>query len=363
MTPSSPPGCPFLAGPKIEDPQYFVGRTEALDFITSRATGPQPTSINVVGKRRIGKSSLLYHFCLTYEQRVQRKGKDPRKFVAIYLSLQDNQCKQEAGFYKAIARKLLDRPFVQGNSDLKRPLKRRSLSRQTFTDVMDEWKDRGVLPILCLDKIEKLFEKADEFNNDFYDNLRSLMDRNALMLVVTSAKRLDTYSQIHKLTSDFFNLGHLLPLVGLTEMEAQELVRLPDPNAPALSEKKQKLALQWGSREPYKLQLAGRYLWDAQQKGRSDRWAKQQFDRQVQRTSISGFNLRRWLSLPGCLSSLSLKNARFYYQNIHINLLKIDSMIICAFLIIIIFLCLKWGLVTKEQVQDLLKKVFEKISG
>lgn len=297
MTPNSPPGCPFLAGPKIEDPQYFVGRTEALDSITSRAIGPQPTSINVVGKRRIGKSSLLYHFCQTYEQRVQRYGREPSEFVAIYLSLQDNQCRQEASFYQAVARKLLDRPSVQGNSDLKIPLNGGSLSRQTFADAMDEWKDRGVLPILCLDKIEELFERANEFNNDFYDSLRSLMDRNALMLVVTSAERLDNYSRKHRLTSDFFNLGHVLPLKELTEMEAIDLVRLPNPNAPALSPEKQKLALEWGGRHPYLLQLAGSFLWEAQRQDRDISWAKQQFDREAQRTFRSRFNLGRWWRL------------------------------------------------------------------
>lgn len=289
MTPNSPPGCPFLAGPKIENPQYFVGRTEALDSITSRAIGSQPTSINVVGKRRIGKSSLLYHFCQTYEQRVQRYGREPSEFVAIYLSLQDNQCRQEASFYHAVAQKLLDRPSVQGNPDLTAPLKGGSLDRLSFAEAMDEWKVQKVLPILCLDKIEELFERANEFNNDFYDSLRSLMDRNALMLVVTSAERLDNYSRKHRLTSDFFNLGHVLPLKELTEMEAIDLVRLPNPNAPALSPEKQKLALEWGGRHPYLLQLAGSFLWEARRQDRDVSWAKQQFDREAQRGLV-----RRW---------------------------------------------------------------------
>lgn len=298
MTSNSPPGCPFLAGPKIEDPQYFVGRTEALDFITSRAASPQPTSINVVGKGRIGKSSLLYHFCRTYEERVQRYGRDPREFVAIYLSLQDNQCRQEASFYQAVARELLQRPSVQGNSDLRIPLNGGALSRQTFADAMDEWKDRGVLPILCLDKIEELFDRPNEFNNDFYDSLRSLMDRNALMLVITSAQRLDVYSRKHRLTSDFFNLGHCLSLKELTEMEARDLVRLPQTTVPgtsaALSPEKQQLALEWGGRHPYFLQLAGSFLWEARRQDREVKWAKQQFDREVQRAPISRFNPPRW---------------------------------------------------------------------
>ena len=61
---------PFMAGPKITDPRLFVGRNEELHTIASRLTGEQPVSVNIVGRRRIGKSSLLYHFFQTYEQRV-----------------------------------------------------------------------------------------------------------------------------------------------------------------------------------------------------------------------------------------------------------------------------------------------------
>ena len=294
MNPNPPPGCPFIAGPALQNSQSFVGRQEALDSITSRSAAAQPTSINVFGKRKIGKSSLLYRFCETYEQRVQRYGRNPSEFVAIYLSLQDAQCNKEANFYQAVADKLIDRPSVRGNPNLTAPLSGSSLDRQSFARAMDEWKARGVLPILCLDKIEELLDRTGEFNDGFYDSLRSLMDRNALMLVITSEQRLDVYSRKRKLTSDFFNLGHLLHLVELTELEAGDLVRLPDPNDPALSPEKQDLALEWGGRDPYLLQLAGFWLWEARRQDRLVDWAKQKFDEQAQRFLKNRLRPSRW---------------------------------------------------------------------
>ena len=237
---------------------------------------------------------MLHRFCETYEERVQRYGRNTSEFVAIYLSLQDTQCNKEANFYQAVAEKLLQRPSVQGNPDLTAPLNGRSLDRPTFARAMDEWKARGILPILCLDKIEELLDRADEFDNRFYDSLRSLMDRNALMLVITSEEKLDVYSRKRGLTSDFFNLGHLLHLVELTEMAARDLVRLPDPNAPALSPEKQDLALEWGGRHPYLLQLAGLWLWEARQQDRPESWAKQKFDEQAQRFLKNRLHRRRW---------------------------------------------------------------------
>jgi hypothetical protein len=58
-------------------------------------SGVQPTSVNVVGDKRIGKSSLLYHFSQTWEQRVL----EPSRYVVIYLSLQDADCHIEEEFY------------------------------------------------------------------------------------------------------------------------------------------------------------------------------------------------------------------------------------------------------------------------
>lgn len=71
MPVSSLPACPFIAGSMITNPRLFVGRKDELHSITTLMTGAQPTSINLIGQRRIGKSSLLYHFFQTWEQRVQ----------------------------------------------------------------------------------------------------------------------------------------------------------------------------------------------------------------------------------------------------------------------------------------------------
>jgi uncharacterized protein len=96
--------CPFVAGSMITDPRYFVGCKEALDFLSSKMTAAQLTSINVVGKLKMGKSSLLYHFCQTYEQRVQRYGRQPKDYAVIYhLSMQKNRYRDEERFYTAIS--------------------------------------------------------------------------------------------------------------------------------------------------------------------------------------------------------------------------------------------------------------------
>ena len=328
--------CPFYAGSMITERRYFVGRREELNFITSRMTAAQPTSINFVSKDHIGKSSLLYHFCQTYEERVRRAGKNPQNYVVVYLSLQQADCREEASFYQAVAKGLLQRPVVQANPALVTPLNGGSLDRQGFSDAIKAWQRAKVLPVLCLYKFEELLENKQEFDNYFYDNLRSLINDNGLMLIISSRQTLERYSQQHQLTSDFFNVFNVRVLAGLTDGEAMDLVRLPDNNNPALSEERRKLALQWGERNPYLLQLAGRCLWDAQEQNRPDSWAKEQFDlaRRDVPQSFSWRKLLYWLFWP----SMKLGQlARFTSSNVNDFKDRVTgSLIIIAVILVIV---------------------------
>lgn len=278
---SSLPSSPFVAGSKITDPQFFVGRKEELQTITSRMTGVQPVSINVVGRRRIGKSSLLYHFFQTYEQRVP----EPTRYVVIYLSLQDARCQSEDGLYQAISRQLWHHLTVQRNPALIEPLRVKPFNRLAFCAAMGQYKRLGVLPVLCLDEFGPLFRHPKEFDDGFFDNLRSLMESRVLMLVVASHRKLDFYQRRHGLTSAFFKLWQVLTLSELTEVEAEQLVGLPAstiPEAtPALSPQEQHLVRQWGGRHPYLLQLAGSLLYQARQLGQDVTWAKAEFDKEA----------------------------------------------------------------------------------
>jgi hypothetical protein len=89
-------------------------------------------------------------------------------------------------------------------------LKAQALHRQAFSDAIKQWKQQEVLPVLCLDDFESLLKRTEEFDNGFYNNLRSLMNDKALKLVVASRKELSVYGSEYRFVSQFFNLGHVL---------------------------------------------------------------------------------------------------------------------------------------------------------
>ncbi len=298
---------PFVAGGMLENPQLFVGRKDELRTIVSRMSGVQPTSVNVVGERRIGKSSLLYYFFQTWEQLVP----NPSHYVVIYLSLQSVSCQREEDFYLAVAQELLSRPVVQTKPILTNALEVRPLNRMAFSAAMAQFENQGLLPVLCLDDFKTLFEYPQEFNNGFYNNLRSLMDSNKLMLVIASRKELDFYSRRHQLTSSFFNLGHVLKLGEFTTEEVKDLVRLPASTVTntqaALSIDEQRLTQQLGGHHPFWLQLAGFLVCEARQLGKNKNWVKKRFAQQSRRSPHSWMGLHSlWFGLRWLVCDLPL---------------------------------------------------------
>jgi hypothetical protein len=275
------PTCPFVAGPKIEDPRLFIGREEELNAIVWRMRGVQPTSVNVVGERRIGKSSLLYHFRQTWADRVR----DERKFAVVYLSLQEAHFQTCEGFFHTVLEKLncavADGCGLESEADIQGE----KVDGSVFVDALTSWKAQRILPVVCLDEFEMFLKYPQEFTDGFFDHLRSQMDQNALMFVVSSLKPLDVYRREHKLTSSFFNLGHCLRLTEMTGDDADALVRLPASTMPglepALSQELRQMAKQWGGRQPMLLQLAAMYLCQAGMDGKDTAWADERFREQA----------------------------------------------------------------------------------
>ncbi|HIK13027.1 MAG TPA: AAA-like domain-containing protein [Oscillatoriaceae cyanobacterium M33_DOE_052] len=306
MSAPSPNSCPFIAGPTIDDPKYFIGRDAQLNDMKDRMTAPQPTSISLVGEHRIGKSSLLYRFFQYWNPdrfpprgsgggvvrrfaQLLKLGKKRPPYAVIYLDLQDATCQTQAGFYRAIATAAKDHPIVEQygqHHHWQRLWQNTTLDGMTFAKAVKACKEGGVLLVLCLDKFDALFQHPEEFDNGFYDSLHSLINHSHLMLIVATLKNLEVYRQEQTLTSSFFNVGHVLKLEEFTPAEAAELVKLPKGSAalsveepkPALIVEDQEKALQWGGRHPYRLQLAGYCLWQARQQDKDIPWAKAKFD-------------------------------------------------------------------------------------
>ena len=201
-------------------------------------TGPQPTSVNIVGQHKIGKSSLLWHF---YKLRNHpRNNFSP--YAVIYLSFQDGECQEENSFYQKVAQLLSEVPIIQTKPSLVTAFQAPDWTRSTFAKAIRLCEAQKILPVLCIDKFEALFQESyrEKFDGGFYDSLHSLINNSAMMLILASLETFDVCRNKYKLTSSFFNVGSEWSLEKFSEVEAKELVKLPQGNIvrarPALKE-------------------------------------------------------------------------------------------------------------------------------
>ncbi|MDM8568327.1 hypothetical protein QUF50_02190 [Thiotrichales bacterium HSG1] len=105
---------PFVAASKIEIDGPFIGREVDFKYVVSQMEAAQPTSINIVGDKKLGKSCLLYRFSQVWENLVGK----PDKYVVIYLSCDNVLESRENSFYQHIAETLCASNHVPKDSEL-----------------------------------------------------------------------------------------------------------------------------------------------------------------------------------------------------------------------------------------------------
>ena len=208
---------PFTIGSMIQNPAEFVGRTAELQFLLTRLRSLQ--SCSVVGERRIGKSSLLYHLHQTGAARLSVElGEAGFRFV--YVELADAAAQTVVDFLRTV----LD--AVQCPTDAIKDDNKPSRNLTAFDQAIRARTEAGERLVLCLDEFEALFENPAEFNNAFFNHLRTMVNHRRLALVTASRKTLETYSLEKRLTSPFFNVLSITALGDFTEAEALQFLAL-----------------------------------------------------------------------------------------------------------------------------------------
>src|SRR5512145_2358886 len=148
---------PFFFAGKITNPEQFVGRDAELrkifGYLDASHTG-QVQHTSVVGERRIGKSSLLYHISQVHEKYLA--GNDAA-YRFVYLDLDRPQCHTRQGLLRHILKEL----------DLPAPAEP---SLERFYELLEqEHEKKGIWPVLLMDEFEHLPARAAEFTDTFFE--------------------------------------------------------------------------------------------------------------------------------------------------------------------------------------------------
>jgi len=290
---------PFFYGGWITDPARFVGRKAELGRIFAAletAHTGQLQSVSIVGPRRIGKSSLLYHLTQVYVQHLSQPG----AYRFAYVDLEDARCSTLAGMLGFVLDQLCVAHSAQVNL----------AEFQASIEQLSSATGAGIWPVVCLDKFGQLTKNPQEFSDVLYNSWRSLISASRIAFITASQTSLDLLSRGGKLTSPFFNVFMLLPLGEFTPEEAGELVdRGRTCDRPFTNEECQRI-LKLAGRHPCRLQVACSLLYEAKGTGQAVEWkaveqgCKQQVNFQLgtqparwQAAMISVGLALRWLAL------------------------------------------------------------------
>ncbi len=239
----------------ITDPAMFFGRRAELETIFGRLAGSQ--CVAVVGERRIGKSSLLYH--LTQSATRQAYLPDPAHTAIAYLDMQGLGELTPAAFLTEALR-------VLGRASGRRAAPERYATESGFRNWLQATCRAGWQLVLCLDEFECL-ARCENLDEGFFAYLRSLVNNFDLAYVTASRQNLcDLDPKIE--TSEFWDIFAPLRLGLMPPGEARSLVEEPHQRAgQPLTLGNVQFALDAAGRHPLYLQMVCYYLFEARRRG------------------------------------------------------------------------------------------------
>jgi hypothetical protein len=214
---------PFFHRGPIRQREYFCGRSDDIGQSLSLLRNSQ--NVALVGQRRIGKTSLLFHIAdpVVFEVHGLHRG----KHLFVYLD------GTELGHLSPdeVLGLLLDQLAATLSADrFSTELGRAppdGLSYRDFREAILKVTEAGLKPIYLLDEFESLADNP-YLGPRFFSGLRALSSQFDLSFVTASCESLLglTYANVETLSSPFFNTFANLHLGLYAASEARSLVEI-----------------------------------------------------------------------------------------------------------------------------------------
>ena len=212
---------PFVTGSPITHPRYFFGRQKELKRLFNLLKRHPLQNAAIIGKRRIGKTSLLHYLknittTPVEELRPYQKSDwlpNPEIYQWIFVDFQDPRMSSKERFLSHILENL--RIKIPENCDL-----------DNFMDVVSDNLNRPT--VILLDEIGVGLQRCPELDDEFWESLRSLATNytggNLAFILATHESPIElAHNTGH--SSPFFNIfGYTATLGPLKEEEARELI-------------------------------------------------------------------------------------------------------------------------------------------
>ena len=221
---------PYIHRGPVRSAKMFFGRHHELREIVAFLNGNQ--SVSLVGPRKIGKTSLLYH--LLRPEIWPDIGMEPGNLLA-YLDCEVLGSSSHEEIFATFAAEIsaaLDERHLEPEPDLDHA--QTNPSRLSFERAIRKLNQRGLRVVLVMDEFERLSTNP-ALDVNFFNALRSAAGRFQLAYITASAQPLIqlTYSNRTQeiLSSPFFNIFAPVQVGLLPAGEARQLIRQPAADA------------------------------------------------------------------------------------------------------------------------------------
>lgn len=214
---------PFFHRGPVRDRAYFFGREHETGQALSLLGNGQ--SISLVGQRRIGKTSLLFHLAdpVVFTQH----GLSPSEHLFVYIDCGGLSSLDQPGLYRVLLEEVGDAlaDISPGATHFESALHLPIITYRSFERALRGLIQQGWKPIILLDEFERL-SRNPHLNPDFFSGLRALAARYSIAYVTASKQSLLelTYADASTLSSPFFNIFASIRLGLFSEVEARDLL-------------------------------------------------------------------------------------------------------------------------------------------
>jgi hypothetical protein len=256
---------PFFHRGPIRDSLHFFGRQATVEQIRSLLANGQ--SVSVVGQRRIGKTSLLFHLPASGSLTPNETPAGNPLFV--YLDCGGLTGLPAAELYQVLLEETADTLAEQGENDsaLLPPNSEGTVTYRSFERSLRNLTRRGWPIIFVLDEFERLALNP-QLDPDVFSGLRALTARYPITFVTASKRPLLelTFANASALSSPFFNIFASVRLGLFSEAESVQLVvSLAAQAGLKFPPSTVEVLLELAGLHPLFLQIAGFHAFELQQ--------------------------------------------------------------------------------------------------
>jgi hypothetical protein len=210
---------PFFHRGPIRDRRYFFGRTAETRRALQMLRKGQ--CVSIVGPRRIGKTSLLFHL---RDPEVQRRYKLGTEYLFVYIDCQGLGDLDKPQFYQWLWREANEALAESGEAN--RGWKESIAGFRELRDALKKVRDNGYKPVFVFDEFESL-ATGKFMDRAVFSSLRNLNQELEVVYVTASQMPVDelTYHDHSVLNSPFFSNFVTMPLGFLEPHEAKRMVQ------------------------------------------------------------------------------------------------------------------------------------------